>query len=71
MKKTYESPKLFIDEYAADTMIASNGGLSGSSAKNGAPDFNQNCWGCDYEFAQLSPGDSNNVCFGHVPGFCD
>ena len=70
MKKTYESPKLFIDEYAADTMIAS-GGASGASAKNGNPANNQNCWGCDYVFAQLDPNNPDNVCFGHVPGYCD
>lgn len=42
MKKMYEAPVLFVDEYVADTMIASSGILS---AKNGN-DGNQNCYGC-------------------------
>lgn len=36
--KKYEAPELFVDYFAADTMIAS------SDTKNGNPDNNQNCW---------------------------
>ena len=66
MKKTYESPKLFIDEYAADTMIAS---ANGSSAKNGNPANNQNCWGCNEVFGKLDPNNPDNVCLGPI-AFC-
>ncbi len=55
--KKYETPELFVDEFAADTMIASN-------PKNGNGDNNQNCWGCDQ-----NAGDVNgeNACF-YTPG---
>ncbi|MBE5807529.1 MAG: hypothetical protein E7317_04220 [Clostridiales bacterium] len=42
--KKYEAPRLFVDEYAPDTMIASGGGSSAFTAKNGNPS-NQNCYG--------------------------
>ena len=42
--KVYEAPELFVDEYVADTMIASSGD-DYSHLKNG--NFhNQNCYGC-------------------------
>ena len=47
--KNYESPKLYVDEYAADSMVAS------TTPKNGNPNNNQNCWGCD-----LTPAGSGN-----------
>lgn len=68
MKKTYESPKLFVDEYAADTMIASI--PDPASARHGNPGNNQNCWGCDYVFAQLDPQNLDVLCLGHVDEFC-
>ncbi|MBO4926101.1 MAG: hypothetical protein J5472_06445 [Clostridia bacterium] len=43
--KKYEAPELFVDTFAADTMIASNP----SVPKNGNASNNQNCWGCDME----------------------
>ncbi len=48
--KKYEAPELFVDTFAADTMIAS------SRTKNGNPDNNQNCWGYDQ-----NPGDSDRT----------
>jgi hypothetical protein len=59
MKKKYEAPKLFIDEYVPDTMIASSGG-----SKNPATD--RQCWGCD-----VVPGkqEAGPYCLGPgVPG---
>lgn len=64
--KKYESPKLFVDVYVADTMIAS---ANGSSAKNGAPATNQNCWGCNQVFGQLDPNYADTVCLGPI-AFC-
>ncbi len=44
--KKYEAPMLFVDEFVADTMIAS----TTAGPKNGAADVNQNCAGCkDYK----------------------
>lgn len=39
--KKYEAPELYVDNFAADTMIAS------SDPKNGNAGNNQNCWACD------------------------
>ena len=50
MKKFYEAPALFVDEYVADTMIASSG-YGDYNSKNGNPN-NQNCYGCDTEFGK-------------------
>lgn len=58
MKKIYEAPELFVDEYVADTMIAS----SGEEPKNENADNNQNCWGCR-EFKGDIDGDNACVVF--------
>lgn len=57
--KKYQAPQLFIDEYVADTMIASGG------PKNDNAGNNQNCWGCNQVFAKVEDGE--NACMG--PGF--
>ena len=71
MKKIYEAPELFVDEYAADTMIASSDDWDmpslGWNTKSGNPDNNQNCWGCRYSFGAADPSASTNAC-GNVPG---
>lgn len=54
--KKYQAPELFVDEYAADTMIAS------SNYKNGNPDNNQNCAGCRYSYGAGDPQNSENWC---------
>ena len=57
--KKYEAPRLFVDEYAADTMIASGGG---GGPKNDNAGNNQNCWG-----KNCVPGaveDGENACLG-------
>ena len=54
--KKYEAPALFVDVYAADTMIASSG------TKNGNPDNNQNCWACNSTFGAVE--DGMNACLG-------
>ena len=60
--KVYEAPKLYVDEYAPDTMIAS----SGKGPKNGNAGNNQNCWGCNQSFGRVS---GSRVCLGPgVPG---
>lgn len=59
--KTYEAPELFVDEYVADTMIAS------SMSKNSNPDNNQNCWGCRYSFGATDPKNPQNSCL-YLPG---
>jgi len=51
--KAYEAPELFVDEYVADTMIASSGG---GNPKNGNPK-NQNCYGCDAYLGQIVGDD--------------
>ena len=73
MKRVYEAPGLFVDEYAADTMIASNdntpydwpamGGI-GSSPKNGNADNNHNCWGCRDIPGFPDPDNRENACMG-------
>lgn len=54
--KKYEAPKLFTDEFVADTMIAS------SDTKNGNPDNNQNCWGCNLSAGATDAGNTQNSC---------
>ncbi len=44
MRKKYVAPKLFVDVYAADTMIASDDPTPVFEAKEGNPN-NQNCYG--------------------------
>lgn len=61
--KKYQAPQLFIDEYVADTMIASGGG--GGGPKNDNAGNNQNCWGCNQVFAKVEDGE--NACMG--PGY--
>lgn len=59
--KKYEAPRLFVDKFAADTMISS------SNTKNGNPDNNQNCWGCNYVAAATDPNNTENSC-AIIPG---
>lgn len=61
--KAYEAPELFVDEYVADTMIASSGFIP----KNGNAVNNHNCWSCDSAEGQIV-GD--NQCLYPKPGFC-
>ena len=74
MKKVYEIPQLYVDEYAADTMIASSetgeltdwqklGGI-GTSPKNGNADNNHNCWGCEQIPGFPDPNNPENACMG-------
>lgn len=55
--KNYEAPELFVDEYVADTMIASGGGPKNDNAGN-----NQNCWACNTVFGAVEDGE--NACYG-------
>ena len=59
--KKYEAPELFVDTFAADTMIAS------SNTKNGNPDNNQNCWGCNQSAGATDPNKPENSC-AYLPG---
>jgi len=58
--KHYEAPHLFVDEYAADTMIASVGPTPTSqpafTAKNGSPN-NQNCYGYNTVLGEIQGSD--------------
>ncbi len=59
--KSYVKPELFVDNYAADTMIASGEG-GGGGPKNDNAGNNQNCWACN-----IVPGaveDGQNACMG-------
>lgn len=58
--RKYEAPELFVDEYVADTTIASATG--GETAKNHNAPNNQNCWGCKSTAGELDPGNPNNAC---------
>ena len=60
LPKEYEPPRLFIDEYAADTMIASYG--SGYIPKNGNAGNNQNCWGPNQTYAAIN--SNGDACYG-------
>lgn len=78
MKKIYEAPELFVDEYVADTMIAStaswqaNGGI-GVGPKNDNAGNNQNCWGCNYVANMPDPNNPENACnaIDIMMGWCD
>ncbi len=59
--KKYMAPKLFVDSFAPDTMIASGG------TKNGNPDNNQNCWGCNQSAGGTDPNNQENSCI-YLPG---
>jgi len=59
--KKYEAPQLFVDSFAADTMIASGG------PKNGNAGNNQNCSGCKSTAGELDPGNPSNMCI-YLPG---
>lgn len=61
MKKNYTAPELVCDEFAPDTMIAS------ANTKNGNPDNNQNCWGCNTSAGATDPSNPENSCF-FLPG---
>ena len=62
--KKYEAPRLTVQDYAADTMIASSGPVGGP--KNDNAGNNQNCWACDTIFNQII---GENACLGPgVPG---
>ncbi len=54
--KKYEAPELFVDEFVPDTMIAS------SNTKNGNPDNNQNCWGCNQSAGATDQNNTQNSC---------
>ncbi len=58
--KKYEAPELYVDNYAADTMIASGGG----GPKNDNGGNNQNCWG--YNCVPGAVEDGENACLGGV-----
>ncbi|MCR4729653.1 MAG: hypothetical protein K5881_01860 [Saccharofermentans sp.] len=62
--KKYEAPKLFVDEFVPDTMIASE------EPKNGNAGYNQNCWGCKDIAGQPAPNDPTNACLGPGYPFC-
>lgn len=56
--KAYEAPKLFTDNYAPDTMIASmQGGPKNDNAGN-----NQNCWDANCVWGVVEDGE--NACLG-------
>lgn len=59
--KKYVAPELHVDEFVPDTMIAS------STTKNGNPDNNQNCWGCNTSAGATDSGNTENSCF-YLPG---
>ena len=59
--KKYEAPELHVDEFAPDTMIAS------SNTKNGNPDNNQNCWGCNQKAGATDQNNTQNSCI-YTPG---
>ena len=60
--KNYVAPQLFVDEFAADTMIAS--GLQGGGPKNDHGGNNQNCWG--YNCIPGAVEDGENACLGDI-----
>ncbi len=53
--KKYETPELFVDEFAPDTMIASG---DAGNPKNGNADNNQNCWACHSDGKLNADGDA-------------
>lgn len=64
--KQYEAPQLFVDEYAADTMIAS-ADPEVLDPKNGNPGNNQNCWGCRNTAGATDPNNPTQAC-AYTPG---
>ena len=58
--KAYEAPELFVDEYVADTMIASAGG---GGPKNDNAGNNQNCW--SFNCVPGAVEDGENACLGN------
>ena len=61
--KKYEAPRLNVDEFAPDTMIASGGG----GPKNDNAGNNQNCWACNQVWGKVEDGE--NACMGaRYPG---
>lgn len=63
--KNYEAPELFVDEYVADTMIASGGfvlNAPNGGPKNGHGGNNQNCWGYNCVWSEVEDGE--NACLG-------
>jgi len=59
--KKYEAPKLTVNIFAADTMIASG------IPKNNNAGNNQNCWACNTVFGKVEDGE--NACLGpNTPG---
>lgn len=59
--KKYEAPKLFVDEFVPDTMIAS--GRPGGGPKNDNAGNNQNCWGLNCVPGAVEDGE--NACLGN------
>lgn len=70
MRKNYEAPMLFVDEYVADTMIASSEDdempFLGWNTKNGNAGNNQNCWGCRDVPGQPNPDDPSDACLDYA-----
>lgn len=56
LMKKYEAPMLNVDEFVPNTMIASG------DPKNGNPDNNQNCWGCNQTAGSVDPNNTENAC---------
>ncbi len=55
--KKYAAPELFVDSFAADTMIA-----SANNTKNGNAGNNQNCWGCNESAGATDTNNTQNSC---------
>lgn len=66
--KKYIAPKLLVDEFVPDTMIASEEEDLGP--KNGNAANNQNCWGCNTVAGQPDPSNPDNACLGLDYPFC-
>lgn len=58
--RKYEAPRLFVDSFAADTMIAS---LTGGGPKNDNAGNNQNCWGFNCVHGAVEDGE--NACLAN------
>ena len=56
----YEAPKLFVEEYVPDTMIAS---ILTTSPKDDNAGNNQNCWGCKDEIYGVDPVSGDACCY--------
>ena len=70
MKRVYEAPNLFVDEYVADTMIASSNVTDSAEwkPKNGNVTDYKNCWGCQYVTGEPSPSQPELACFADLFG---